>query len=119
MIGALPWVFVALAAVALLFGFAAFWLSLRGMFTSPEQTALDALSESRRALIAEKDALLQEIQDLAFERESGKLSENDFAQLNAKLRARAKAVLAKLDEDVAPFRKEARQLVAVPTGEQE
>ena len=119
MIGALPWVFVGLAACALLLGFTALWLSLRDAFADPKETALDALTESRRALLGDKDALLQEIQDLAFERESDKISETDYQQLNAKMRARAKHVLAKLDDDVAPFREEARQLVAARTGESE
>ncbi|MBC7170929.1 MAG: zinc ribbon domain-containing protein, partial [Polyangiaceae bacterium] len=65
----------------------------------------------RRALLLEKESLLRGLKDLEFERDAGKLSEEDFEIVGRKLRSRAKQVLRLLDDEAAPFRAEAEALV--------
>ncbi|HJL27948.1 MAG TPA: hypothetical protein RMI62_02570, partial [Polyangiaceae bacterium LLY-WYZ-15_(1-7)] len=114
----LPWVFVALAAVTLMAGLYALWASFRAAFGAAEMPDMQGTVEaaSRRELVAEKEALLQNLRDLRFDHDQGKLSRSDFERLDAKLRARAKQVLKLLDADVEPFREKAEALIAERIG---
>ncbi len=105
--------FVVGAAAALLLALAAVWKSLRAAFGVGELQDLQStvVSESRRALTAHKSLLLQEIRELEFERDAGKISDADFAALNQKLRRRAKDVLKKLDEGVDAYREQAEAAI--------
>lgn len=117
----LPALFMALAAVMLVLGLAAFWQSLRAVFGGgPEaDAATGGVLPERTALLEEKQTLLRAIKDIAFEREVGKISEEDFARLDRAYRRRAKEVLKQLDQDLDPFIAQAERLVAVELGEAE
>jgi hypothetical protein len=87
--------------------------SFRGVFGHRGTVAgLRASLPERAALLDEKNALLRAIKDIAFEHEVGKLSDADFQRLDRSYRLRAKDVLRKLDEDLAPFIERAEKLVA-------
>lgn len=49
------------------------------------------------ALLDEKDRLFQALADLRFDFEAGKISAEDFAEEDGRLRARAARILAELD----------------------
>lgn len=117
----LPAVFIALAAVMLMLALAALWQSLRGVFGGgPEAYAVTGggLPE-RAALLEEKQTLLRAIKDIAFEREVGKISDEDFTRLDRAYRKRAKEVLRRLDQDLDPFLEKAERLVALELGEED
>lgn len=110
----LPWLFIIVASVAMVGGLASLWLSL-SMALSDEVLGgarAQLMTDARVALVAEKEALLHEIRDVSFEHAAGKLSDPDFEELNAKLRAEARHVLHALDEGVELFRDEAEALIA-------
>jgi hypothetical protein len=112
----LPAFFMAMAAAMALLALAALFHSLR-VALGDRQGALGlrtALPE-RAALMDEKNVLLRAIKDIAYEREVGKLSEADHARLDRAYRLRAKEVLRKLDEDLAPYLAEAERLIAEPS----
>lgn len=114
----LPWLFVLVAAVAVVIGLVSLWISLT-LALSGESTGsarADVSSEARRGLLLEKEALLQEIRDIAFEHDAGKLSDADFEELNEKLRAQARHVLHELDAGAEAFREEAETLIAERVG---
>src|SRR6056297_161481 len=110
----LPWLFVALAVGALVTGIYLFWESLRAALgaTDPLEVQATAEADTRRRLLERKDALLANLRDLKFDRDGGKISPADFDVLDAKLRAQAKEVLRLLDEDVAPFKERAEELIS-------
>ena len=111
---ALPWLFVFVAAAAGIWGFVALWLSLRVALSDPslEQESEAIGYEARRSLLTEKEALLEELRDISFEHDAGKLSDRDYEELNAKLRARARKILMELDADADTYRNEAEALIA-------
>ena len=116
----LPWLFVALAVVGMVGGMVSLWASL-SLALSSEATAgtsASLTSEARLALLTEKEALLQELRDIAFERDAGKLSDEDFRELNDKIRAQARHVLHELDASAEEFRNEAEALIAKRLEEQ-
>lgn len=110
----LPWLFVATAVVAMLGGLLSLWLSLSLALSSEvsDDARAQLTNDARLALLTEKEALLQEIRDVAFEHDAGKLSEVDYEELNAKLRAQARHVLHELDTGAEGFREEAEALIA-------
>ncbi len=118
---ALPWIFLVGAAAGMLLALTSLWVSLSlalsGDPTGEAQAELS--SDTRRGLLTEKEALLQELRDIAFEHDGGKLSDRDFDELNAKIRAQARHVLHELDEGASPFRSEAEALIAKRLGESE
>lgn len=110
----LPWVFIIVASVAMVAGLGSLWLSL-SLALSDEVlggTRAQLTTDARRALIIEKESLLQEIRDVSFEHDAGKISDTDFEELNEKLRAQARQVLHELDAGVELFRDEAEALIA-------
>lgn len=115
----LPWVFLVAAASGLLLALGSLWASLSLAFSHDAHLDLRAqlTSDARNALLTEKEALLQELRDVAFEHDAGKLSDEDFRELNEKLRARARHVLHELDEGAEAFRDEAEALIADRLGE--
>lgn len=118
----LPMVFIALAAVALLLTLIWLWQSLRLAFVHAisDDAPTTTVSFERSALLAEKKALLLALKDLEAERDSGKLSQEDFVELNDQYRTRARAALRKLDALLAPHRADAKALLqnAVAEGAQ-
>jgi hypothetical protein len=59
-----------------------------------------------------KRSILRALKDLEYERSVGKISEEDFAELSARYRAEAKALLKLIDAESAPMRKRAEDLLA-------
>jgi len=110
---------MALAGAAVLAGLAALWQSLRTTFGGgpASLSGVDVGLPARQALLAEKTTLLRTIKDIAFERELGKISDDDFARLDRAYRGRAKRVLSLLDEDIEPFLAKAERAVAEAMGE--
>lgn len=117
----LPWMFIIVAGAAMLVALGSLWLSL-SLGLSDEalgDVRAQLTSDARQALLTEKDALLQELRDIAFEHDAGKLSDQDFEELNKKLRAQARHVLHELDEAAEAFRDEAEALIAKRLGDSE
>src|SRR4051812_18736372 len=101
----LPTLFIVLGASALVLTLYWLWQSLRQAFAHVDDTVSVAFatgSQARTSLLAEKAALLVALKDLEAERESGKLSETDFNELNLRYRSRARDVLKALDSQLAP-----------------
>lgn len=109
----LPFLFMSLSALALLACISFLWSSLRVLLGGEHELYLEQSKSLRHRmeLLDEKDGLLKSLRDLEFEREVGKLSEEDFARLSADFRARAKRVLKALDEDLREHREKAQRLV--------
>lgn len=117
----LPWLFIFGATFGLMAGLFSLWqslsLALAGEVQGGARTRLTL--DARQALVTEKEALLQEIRDVAFEHDAGKLSDEDYDELNAKLRAQARHVLHELDAGTEAFRAEAEALIAERLGDED
>ncbi len=109
----LPFLFIALSALALLAAISFLWGSLRGLFGGEHELYVEqsAAVRSRMELLDEKEAVLKSLKDLEFEREVGKLSEEDFARLDAEFRRRAKRILRALEDDLKQHREQAHELL--------
>jgi hypothetical protein len=107
---------IALAALALMLTLLCLWQSLRHAFAHvvdpPDVPSRMLVSPERGSLLAEKQALLVALKDLEAERDSGKLSQDDYRELNEQYRQRARQVLRQLDGMLAPHRVEAKSLLA-------
>jgi hypothetical protein len=110
---ALPMLFIALAASALLLTLLWLWQSLRLAFVHvvTDEAPAAPVSAERSTLLAEKKALLLALKDLEAERDAGKLSQEDFVELNDQYRTRARNALRQLDALLAPHRAEAKALL--------
>jgi hypothetical protein len=113
----LPIVFIVLASTALVLTLLWLWQSLRHAFvhTLAAPTASEVISPERAALLAEKRTLLLALKDLESERDSGKLSPDDYQDLNEQYRKRAREVLRELDGMIAPHRGRAKELLSQVT----
>lgn len=111
----LPVIFGVLTAAALVAALAALWWSVRSTLGGAEEAALDLGEDSseRTALLETKRSLLRALKDLEHERQVGKLDEVDYQRLSETYRARAKEVLAQLDQDLGPYLEKARALTGV------
>jgi hypothetical protein len=111
-------VFIVLGAFALMLTLYYLWQSLRVAMGSQMDAGLgtDVVAPERAALLAEKHTLLVTLRDLENEREAGKLSQEDFSELSARYRGRAREVLRLLDEQLAPHRQGAKDLIASTRG---
>jgi hypothetical protein len=111
--GFLPMAFIVLSGGALLFAVSFIWASLRSLFGGSGEALVHESSAMRKRheLIDEKDAVLKSLKDLEFERDVGKLSDEDFARLEREFRARAKRILKQLDTEVSDHRVKAKQLI--------
>jgi hypothetical protein len=67
--------------------------------TSTETTQVIG-GRTRTAIWREKTLVLRSIKELEFDRDMGKVSEKDFAEMSARLRARATRLLRQLDAGV-------------------
>ena len=110
----LPWLFIIVASAAMIAGLVSLWLSLSLALSDEVLGGARAalISDARLTLLAEKEALLQEIRDVSFEHDADKISDSDFEELNEKLRAQARQLLHELDAGVESFRGEAEALIA-------
>jgi hypothetical protein len=111
-IGASTAILVA-AAGALISVIAVFWASLRTLLGETPLSGADAyvFGAPPKAEEEQKRAVLRALKDIEFERNVGKISEDDYKELVAKYRAEAKRLLQSLDEKAAPGRERAEVLV--------
>jgi hypothetical protein len=91
-------VLISLTIGAAGFAGAAFYRTLAPLVAAEARPAAEGLSESMRAVLErEKMLVLRSIKDLEFDRAMGKLSEKDFDEMAARLRARAMSLMRQLD----------------------
>ena len=65
---------------------------------------------TRAALEREKALVLRSIKELEFDRAMGKVSEKDFVEMSARLRARAAGLMRQLDAGAVIARRSKRRL---------
>jgi hypothetical protein len=112
-VGLAPGILV-LAGAALLGTIGFFWASLRtlsGDAPLPRGVAAHAIV-SRVPAPERKRETLRALKDLELEHSIGKIDDADFAELNARYRATAKALMREIDAGLAPRREQAEELVA-------
>jgi hypothetical protein len=108
----LPIAFMLLASLALLAAICFLWASLRTLLGDSKTDVTQSAAMKRRAdLLDEKDAVLRSLKDLEFERQVGKISDEDFKRVEAEFRARAKRIIKELDTDLKEHRQKAKSLV--------
>lgn len=96
----------ALAGLWILLG--AVWLAVYPFFRGEVEPVDDAEVELHDLSI-EKERLLQQIHELELDWETGKLSEEDYRALDARLRSRAVEVMREIDEhDAAGLERRSR-----------
>jgi hypothetical protein len=117
----LPVAFMVLAGLALVLTISFTWKMLRVLLGGEAQSDLAQSSATRRRaeLLDEKDAVLRSLKDLEFERQVGKISDEDFKRLDTEFRTRAKRILKLLDDDLKEHREKARALVREELGSME
>jgi DNA-binding transcriptional ArsR family regulator len=102
-----------LAAGTLLGGILLFWSSLQGLAGETPLTLDEALSLGAPSAEEEqKQAVLRALKDLEYERNVGKISEDDYRELSQHYRSEAKALLLLVDRDLAPSLSKAEALLA-------
>jgi hypothetical protein len=91
-------VLISLTIGAAGFASAALYRTLSPLVSAEARPAAEGLSESMRAVLErEKMLVLRSIKELEFDRAMGKLSEKDFEEMAARLRARAMSLMRQLD----------------------
>ncbi len=109
----LPLFFIVLAAGTLLIAISFVWASLRALFGG--HTGLwvtqSAAVRRRAELLEEKETILRSLKDLEFERDAGKISDEDYKRLEAEFRTNARRVLKQLDDDLREHRAKAGALI--------
>jgi len=91
-------VLISLTIGAAGFAGAALYRTLAPLVGAEARPAADGLSESMRVVLErEKMLVLRSIKELEFDRAMGKLSERDFEEMSARLRARAMSLMRQLD----------------------
>lgn len=124
MTNAIPWVFASLAALMLGVGVVGFWQSVRAALGLVDDASArsEGSGDADEALFARKRAALEGLRELDFDREAGKLSDEDHARERDRLRAEARAALKAIDDELGPYRADAEARVAArlanvtPTG---
>jgi hypothetical protein len=92
------------------------WRTLAPLTGREEPTGPDVVGgRTRAALEREKTLVLRSIKDLEFDRAMGKIAEKDFAEMGARLRARAARLLRQLDSG-ANYREQIEQEIARRVG---
>ena len=101
------------AAGALIAVIAVFWSSLRTLLGETPLSGADAyvFGAPPRVEEEQKRAVLRALKDIEFERNVGKISEEDYAQLVKKYREEAKRLLQAIDEKSKAGRERAETLV--------
>jgi hypothetical protein len=114
----LPLLFVIATGVALSIVLLAFWNSFRGLLARGGGAAVAGVHEhaGRAALLRERETLLTAIRELRLEHELGKVSDGDFERLDQRYRTRAREVLRELDEQLAPYRPQAKAMLEAALG---
>lgn len=101
------------AAGALIAVIAVFWSSLRTLLGETPLSGADAyvFGAPPRVEEEQKRSVLRALKDIEFERNVGKISEEDYQELATKYRAEAKRLLQAIDEKSAAGRERAEVLV--------
>lgn len=73
--------------------------ALAGFFSAKDAAEPVRGARAREELLREKMLVLRSIKELEFDRSMGKVSERDFAQLSARLRARALSLMQALERE--------------------
>ena len=109
----LPGFFIALSGATLVLALAALFRSLRAAFGDDDEgeSAMAVDGAERGSLLEEKKSLLRALKDLEYEHAVGKIDDADFERLNHAYRARARQVLARLDDDLGAHRAAAASLI--------
>ena len=76
--------------------------------TPATQPGISKRARSREELLERRDRILASIKDLEFEKEVGKISEQDFREMNARFRREAVAVMRELESAAGNTRKKRR-----------
>ena len=93
------------------------WRTLAPFTRSDERAGAPVLGERTRAVLErEKMLALRSIKDLEFDRAMGKVSEKDFAEMSARLRARAARLMRQLDAG-STYRGEIEREIAKRVGQ--
>lgn len=108
-----PTALLVAAAGALIAVIAVFWSSLRTLLGETPLSGADAyvFGAPPRVEEEQKRAVLRALQDIKFERNVGKISEEDYQQLEKKYRDEAKRLLQAIDEKSKAGRERAETLV--------
>lgn len=108
-----PTAILVAAAGALIAVIAVFWSSLRTLLGETPLSGADAyvFGAPPRVEEEQKRAVLRALKDIEFERNVGKISEEDYQQLVKKYRGEAKRLLQAIDEKSAEGRQRAEVLV--------
>jgi hypothetical protein len=108
-----PTALLVAAAGALIAVIAVFWSSLRTLLGETPLSGADAyvFGAPPRVEEEEKRSVLRALKDIEFERNVGKISEEDYEQLRLKYRERAKLLLLAIDEKSKAGRERAETLV--------
>lgn len=97
----LPALLLTLAGTALSLTIVAMWGSLQEMGESDEMTFEQALSYAAPTAAEEqKHALLRTLNDLKYELSVGKISQEDYDEVSAEIREKAKRVIALTDDSM-------------------
>jgi hypothetical protein len=95
------------------------WRTLAPLFGAYRSATTQILGgRTRAALEREKTLVLRSLKDLEFDRAMGKMAEKDFAEMSARLRARAAGLLRQLDRG-AGYRDEIEKEIARRIGSPE
>jgi ribosomal protein L40E len=102
-----------LAGGALVAAIAALWSSLRALFGERPMSADEAFAfAAPTGEDEQKRAVLRALQDLDYERNVGKISEEDYCRLRDRHRAEASRLLELEQQADEPLRRRVEQLVA-------
>jgi len=113
----LPQLLIVLAGACVLLVIYYLWQSLSWLGADADSTAGAGRGIAERTrLLERKQELLTVIRDIRFEHDLGKISDADFKRMDADYRARARAVLRELDEQLGPYREQARALIEEAAG---
>ncbi len=85
-----------LSLVALWVLLAAIWAALWPLF-GERSAAMSEVEVERQELEAEKARLLQEIHELELDHQTGKLSDDDYRSIEARLKGKAVEVMQRID----------------------
>ena len=84
---------------------AGFYRTLSPLVSEVTAASTEAVSgRARQVLEREKLLVMRALKDLEFDRSMGKLSQADFDEMAARLRARAMGLIKQLDEDGSGYR---------------
>ncbi len=104
--------FLVAGGVALLGAITVLWNSLQSLTGDAPLSLDEALSLAAPSAEEErKESVLRALKDLEYERSVGKLNDDDYRELSRRYRQEAKQLLQLVDENLAPARARALELL--------